>query len=173
MRIFLIGYMGAGKTTLGQRLSEAMALQFADLDGHIEKSERRTIPEIFEKEGEAGFRGVERKALHSLADSTDEMVIATGGGTPCFYDNMEFMNKNGITLYLKLDIPSLVFRLQHDAAVRPLIHGMSPEQLTNFVQQHLEERKEFYEESQIEINALGMSEKKIEDLVFQIANYSR
>ncbi|MGK0278242.1 MAG: shikimate kinase [Litorivivens sp.] len=101
------------------------------------------------------------------------MVIATGGGTPCFYNNMEFMNNHGITLYLKLDIPSLVFRLQHDAAVRPLIQGMSPEQLKTFVHQHLEERKEFYEESQIEVNGLGMSNKKIEDLVYQIANYSR
>ncbi len=165
--------MGAGKTTLGQRLSEAMALDFIDLDRRIEESERRTIPEIFEKEGEAGFRGIERRTLHAITDNQDEIVVATGGGTPCFYDNMEYMNNYGLTVYLKLDIPSLVFRLQHDAAVRPLIEGMSPAQLTSFVHQHLEERQEFYEESKIKINALGMSDKKIEDLIFNIANYSR
>lgn len=172
MRIFLVGYMGVGKSTVAGRLANAMNLDKVDLDNFIETQERRTIPEIFESEGESGFRGIERKWLNEMAE-LDEVVIACGGGAPCFYDNMEVMNSLGITVYLKMDPKSIVYRLLNSNAERPLIAGKSEKQLLKYVHQSLEERREYYEQSKIEINALGFNPSKMEQLIEAIVNYSR
>ncbi|NNE55601.1 MAG: shikimate kinase [Flavobacteriales bacterium] len=173
MRIFLIGYMGSGKTTLGERLSRAMSMDFVDLDQQIELRENRPIPEIFKAEGEAGFRGIEKRCLREVVTEMDEVVISTGGGTPCFYDNMSLMNQSGLTIYLRMDVPSLVFRLRNSDGSRPLISGMSENELSAFVKQHLEERKEFYEECKIVVEGMGFSDKKLDELIDAIVNYSR
>ncbi|MGB0422799.1 MAG: shikimate kinase [Flavobacteriales bacterium] len=175
MRIFLVGYMAVGKTTVGKKLAKALALNFVDLDQLIEKQERRTISEIFEKEGESSFRGVERNAL-VVASELENVVISTGGGAPCFYDNMSVMNEKGITIYLEMDVMSIAYRLQHSNDPRPLVLGKSSEELESFVRFHLEERKEFYEEAQIKFNALGFNPKKLEqliDIIIEKANYSK
>src|SRR5680860_1043366 len=103
MRIYLIGYMGCGKSTLGRRLSNYLGLQFVDMDHYIEERNCKTIPQIFKEEGEVEFRKKERKALEELSEFTD-IVIATGGGAPCFFDNVELMNKSGHTVYLNLSL---------------------------------------------------------------------
>ena len=99
-RIFLIGYMGVGKTTLGKALADRTGLSFIDLDLFIEGRYRKTIRQIFEAEGEEAFREIERKALHEVAEFED-IILSTGGGTPCFFDNMTYMNSVGTTVYLK------------------------------------------------------------------------
>ena len=143
MNIYLMGYMGSGKTTVGKKLARALDYAFLDLDREIEKAANRTIPEIFEQEGEEAFRLMEREALRQTF-SLKNTVISLGGGTPCFYDNLEQINKNGIGVYLKLSAASLAHRLRDSKTPRPLIDGMSEGELFEFVQQQLGEREQFY-----------------------------
>lgn len=173
MKIFLVGYMGCGKTTMGERLSAALGLEFIDLDDYIVDVEGRSIPQIFEAEGEAGYRGIERRCLTEIVNYEDEVVVATGGGTPCFYDNMAVMNANGLTIYLEMNVSSLRFRLEHSKSERPLIVDLMEDELEDFIRTHLEERKHFYGEAKLTLPGLGFSDKKLESLVSSIVNYSR
>lgn len=173
MKIFLVGYMGCGKTTMGERLSAALGLEFIDLDDHIVESEGRTIPQIFKDEGEAGYRGLERRCLKNIVNYEDEVVVATGGGTPCFYDNMAVMNAEGLTIYLQMDVKSLSYRLEHSKSERPLLGDLMVADLEDFVRTHLEERKHFYEEARLTIPGMAFSDKKLQSLVESIVNYSR
>ncbi|MBT3385159.1 MAG: shikimate kinase [Prolixibacteraceae bacterium] len=150
MRIYLIGYMGCGKSTLGRRLSEHLNLQFVDMDHYIEERNYKTIPQIFAEEGEAEFRKKERKALEELSEFTD-IVIATGGGAPCFFDNVELMNKSGKTIYLNIEPNILADRLLKSKTERPLIKGKSREELVAFIDETLKKRNEFYKQAKLEI----------------------
>ncbi len=123
MRIFLIGMPGSGKTNLGKKLAENLKLSFIDLDKVIGKREQMTIPEIFERHDEDYFRKTESQALKKAGLSEDDFVMATGGGAPCFFDNMDFMNKEGMTIYLKISEEELTNRLGKDDSVRPLLQG--------------------------------------------------
>jgi len=143
MRIYLIGYMGCGKSTLGRKLSEHLRLQFVDMDHYIEERNCKTIPQIFSEEGEAEFRKKERKALEELSEFTD-IVIATGGGAPCFFDNIDLMNKTGKTIYLNIDPKILADRLLKSKTERPLIKGKSRDELVTFIDDTLKKRNEFY-----------------------------
>ena len=143
MRIYLIGYMGCGKSTLGRKLSEHLGLQFVDMDHYIEERNCKTIPQIFSEEGEAEFRKKERKALEELSEFTD-IVIATGGGAPCFFDNIDLMNKTGKTIYLNIDPKILADRLLKSKTERPLIKGKSRDELVAFIDDTLKKRNEFY-----------------------------
>jgi len=143
-RIFLVGYMGSGKTTMGKLLAQQLGLSFLDLDAYIESKFHRTIAQIFEQEGEVGFRLIEKKYLHEVADFED-IVIATGGGAPCFFDNMTYMNEHGITVYLKMSVDQLVTRLSiSKAGVRPLISNKKTAELRQFVAEGLSNREGFY-----------------------------
>lgn len=146
MRIFLIGYMGSGKTTMGRELASALGLTFIDLDTFLEEKYFRTIPQIFAEEGEAGFRMKERKVLEEVSDF-DHVIIATGGGAPCFFDNIDLMNNSGICIFLDVDVSSLVDRLIHARTERPLIKGKSPDELHAFIEGMLEKRRPFYEKA--------------------------
>ncbi len=150
MRIFLIGYMGSGKSTLGKRLAEHLNLQFVDMDHYIEERNYKTIPRIFEEEGEAEFRKKERKALEELSEFT-EIVIATGGGAPCFFDNVDVMNKSGKTIYLNINPEILAERLMSSKTERPLIKGKSREELIAFIDETLKKRHEFYSQAHYQI----------------------
>ena len=150
MRIYLIGYMGCGKSTLGRRLSEHLNLQFVDMDHYIDERNYKTIPQIFAEEGEAEFRKKERKALEELSEFTD-IVIATGGGAPCFFDNVELMNKSGKTIYLNIEPNILADRLLKSKTERPLIKGKSREELVAFIDETLKKRNEFYKQAKLEI----------------------
>lgn len=155
--------MAVGKTTIGKQLSKALSLTFIDLDQLVEKNVRKSIPEIFESEGEASFRGAEKKALHQTF-KLENVLVATGGGTPCFYDNMMQMNEHGTTIYLHMDPASIAYRLKHAKTERPLVKGKSLEELKEFVKSHLEERTNYYEEATIHFSSLGFNTKKLEQL---------
>lgn len=150
MRIYLIGYMGCGKSTLGRRLSKHTGLQFIDMDHYIEERNCKTIPQIFAEEGEAEFRKKERKALEELAEFTD-VVIATGGGAPCFFDNVDVMNRTGKTIYLNIDPGILADRLMKSKTERPLIKGKSRKELVAFIDETLRKRNEFYKQAHYQI----------------------
>lgn len=150
-RIFLIGYMGAGKTTLGQALSRRMNLSFIDLDKCIEQRYHKAIRQIFEDSGEAYFREMEWRMLREVA-GFENVVIATGGGTPCFHDNMTFMNNAGTTVYLKVSVDELANRMEVHRHTRPVLQNRSGEELKQFIAASLEERSRFYEQAAIMID---------------------
>jgi len=144
MRIFLIGYMGSGKTTVGKLLAAKLGLRFTDMDAHIEEKSFKSVNQIFTEQGEQQFRLLEQQSLHELADF-DNVVISTGGGAPCFFDNMEFMNEHGITIYLKLTPEELSERLDTSQAdKRPLLSGRKGEELLRFIRDGLEKREPSY-----------------------------
>lgn len=142
-RIFLIGYMGAGKTTLGRALARDLGVEFIDLDWYIEDRFHARIPDIFAREGEQRFRQMEQRMLHEVAQFED-VVIACGGGTPCFFDNMDFINAHAASVYLKATPQVLEAHLRMGKSVRPLIQGKTPEELRAYIGQSLAEREPFY-----------------------------
>lgn len=142
-RIILVGYMGAGKTTVGKALAKALNLQFYDLDWYIESRQHKTVPQIFAERGEEGFRKIEHNMLHEVAEFED-VVISCGGGTPCFFDNMDYMNAQGDVVYLKA-APEVLYRhLLMGKTERPLLKGKSPEELISFITEQLTKREPFY-----------------------------
>ncbi len=150
MRIYLVGYMGCGKSTLGLNLAKSLGLTFIDLDKFIEERNCKTVPQLFEELGEPGFRKKERQALEEVSQFSD-VVIATGGGAPCFFDNMELMNTTGITLFMDIDPAILAERLLKSKTDRPLIKGKNREQLVGFLKESLQKRTPFYSKAQIRI----------------------
>jgi shikimate kinase len=146
MRIFLIGFMGCGKSTMGRTLASELNLTFIDLDSFLEERYFRTIPQIFAEEGEESFRRKERKVLEEVC-AFDNVILATGGGAPCFFDNMDLMNNSGFCVFLDVEISSLVNRLIHAKTERPLIKGKSPEELYAFIEGLLAQRRPFYEKA--------------------------
>ena len=131
-RIFLIGYMGAGKTTLGKAFARSMGLTFIDLDWYIEERFHKTVRQIFAERSEEGFRELEKRMLHEVADFED-VVIATGGGTPCFFDNVEYMNQKGETVFLDVSQEVLFRRLKVAKQQRPLLAQKNDEELKAFI----------------------------------------
>ena len=142
-RIILIGYMGAGKTTIGKALSKELGIIFYDLDWYIESRMRKTVSEIFAERGEEGFRKIEYNMLHEVAEFED-VIISCGGGTPCFFDNMDYLNQQGQTVYLKAEPEVLYKHLQMAKVERPLLKGKSKEELLKFIKEQLEKREPFY-----------------------------
>ena len=143
IRIFLIGYMGAGKTTLGKAFARAMGLTFVDLDWYIEERYHKTVSQIFTERGEEGFRELEKRMLHEASDF-ENVVISVGGGTPCFFDNMEYMNQVGETVFLDVDNQVLFRRLKVAKQQRPLLANKTDEELMAFIQEALEKRLPHY-----------------------------
>lgn len=147
-RIFLIGYMGAGKTTLGKALADLTGLSFLDLDLFIEGRYRKTIRQIFDEEGEDAFREIERRALHEVAEFED-VILSTGGGTPCFFDNMTYMNSVGTTVYLQASPEALTERISLCKHSRPAVRHLDGEALATFVRDALTRRTPFYERAHL------------------------
>ncbi|GHT01403.1 shikimate kinase [Bacteroidia bacterium] len=147
-KIFLIGYMGAGKTTIGKQLASAFGLQFIDLDLFIENRYHKKVSELFAEKGENGFREIEKKALHEVSEFED-VVISTGGGTPCFFDNMQVMNAIGQTVYLKIPPEELAARLIKNShkGSRPLLNNKTDEEIKQYVRDNLALRELFYNQS--------------------------
>ena len=140
--------MGVGKTTIGKLLSKDMDLEFIDLDKYIENRYRKTIREIFSEKGEEKFRIIEREMLREVA-AFQNVLISTGGGTPCFFDNMDVMNHHGVTIYVKASPEQLVSRLLTSKNVRPIIHNKSPQELKDFVKEHLAQREYYYNKANL------------------------
>lgn len=141
MRVFIIGFMGSGKSFTGRRLAELLGYPFVDLDDRIEEQAQKTIAEIFESGGEDAFRAAEKRALRAM-DAFTDVVVATGGGAPCFFDNMDWMNQNGLTIYLQTPVEILVQRLEGEKAHRPLVRKV--EDLQQFIEEKLRERSTYY-----------------------------
>jgi shikimate kinase len=142
-RIILIGYMGAGKTTIGKILAKDLGVPFYDLDWYIETRMRKRVKQIFDERGEEGFRIIEKNMLHEVAEFED-VVVACGGGTPCFFDNMDYLVGQGDVVYLR-GTPDVLFRhLKMGKGVRPLLLGKSDEELLEYIKENVEKREEFY-----------------------------
>lgn len=159
-RIFLIGYMGVGKTTIGKELAEKLNLPFVDTDLFIEDRCRKKITDIFVEKGEKNFREIEKKNLQEIIHRWENIIVSTGGGIPCFSNNMKLMNASGITIYLKIATELLIERLINMKSVRPLIKDKSPEEIKCFVADNLVEREPFYNQASIifPINKLTMDD---------------
>lgn len=151
-RIFLIGYMGAGKTTVGKDLAKLMGLSFIDLDCYIEGRYHKTVGQIFAEKGEDAFRDIERRMLHEVA-MFEDVLISTGGGAPCFFDNMEFMNEMGTTVYLKVSVEELAKRLEVCKSTRPMLKGRSGDELVAFIAENLKKRTPHYMQASIVFDA--------------------
>ncbi len=159
-RIILIGYMGAGKTTVGRQLGMALGIPFYDLDWYIEGRMRKTVPQLFAERGEEGFRLVERNMLHEVAEFED-VVLSCGGGTPCFFDNMDYLNSQGETIYLKASPEVLYGHLKMGRTERPLLKGKSAEEMQQFITNQLAQREPFYSKAKytLDVNLLDNYEK--------------
>ncbi len=165
MRIYLLGFMGCGKSSLGRRLARKLEYPFLDIDNEVERILGQEIPDIFRTKGETAFREAERQVLHSTA-TVQKAVIATGGGTPCYSDNMDFMLENGATVYLKMSPISLAHRLEHARRKRPLIENLKGDKLLSFIKSKLSEREEYYLRSGCIIKGESAKPDQIISLVF-------
>lgn len=157
-RIFLIGYMGAGKTTLGKAFARALGLTFVDLDWYIEERFHKSIRQLFAERGEEGFRELEKRMLHEAGDFED-VVISVGGGTPCFFDNMEYMNEAGETVFLDVNLQVLFRRLKVAKQQRPLLDGKTDEELMAFIQKALQKRLPFYTKAKHTFNGERLEDR--------------
>ena len=158
-RVFLIGYMGSGKTTVGKKLAKSLSLSFIDLDDFIQNKYRKSIAEIFAELGEEEFRKIESRALREVSEIED-VVISTGGGDHCFFDNMKIMNNAGITLFIEVLPEELAARLMASKSVRTLIVGKSKDELIPFITKLLSQRERYYKSAQIIYHSEKMTTKE-------------
>ncbi|MFA4852081.1 MAG: shikimate kinase [Bacteroidales bacterium] len=165
MRIYLIGFMGSGKSSIGSELAHKLEHIFIDLDDVIEKTSGRKIGDIFKIDGENGFREIEHECLKKTF-LNDTIVVATGGGTPCYNNNMELINRHGISIYIKLNQGILASRLFSDKGTRPLIKNYTNiKELQKFIEDSLEKREKFYLQSKLIIEGKNISAKKIIEML--------
>lgn len=156
--LFLIGYMGCGKSTLGRALSRATGMEFIDLDHYIENRFHSTVSEIFASRGEEGFREVERAMLHEVSEFSN-VIVACGGGTPCFFNNMDHMNSRGTTVWLNTPLDRLYERLQRNRSKRPILAGKTDAELMDFIVGALAAREPYYSQAQHRFTATLLEDK--------------
>ena len=158
--IILIGYMCVGKTTIGKELAKRRGQMFYDLDWYIEERFRKRVPQIFAEEGEEAFRKKERNMLHEVAEF-ENVVVSCGGGTPCFFDNIDYMNQAAEVIYLKASPETIRAHLKISKGKRPLLEGMSPEELQTFVTDQIQTREDFYLRARhvVDVDVLDSAEK--------------
>ncbi len=156
MRIYLIGYMSSGKSTLGKALATKLKYKFLDIDHAFEEKYKITINDFFERYGEDKFRELEHKLLISSFEN-DDIVVSTGGGTPCFFDNMELINANATSVYLKLHYKSVISRLKSTKKKRPLVKDKSNEEFEQYIEQHLESREIYYSKAHFTIKTENLT----------------
>jgi shikimate kinase len=165
MLIYLIGYMGCGKTTAGIKLALKLGFNFIDLDEEIENKQNKSISQLFEDEGQDAFRLIEKAELHKTF-TLNNTIVSTGGGAPCFFDNMEQMNKHGKTVYIQLSPTNLIERLRSEKDKRPLIANKTDDELLSFIENGLIEREPFYCKASHTIAGIGLTPALIENLFF-------
>lgn len=161
MRIILIGFMGSGKTHWGKQVAHRLQLPFFDLDEEVVKAAGKTVTEIFADSGEEYFRQKEKDTLEALVDANESLVLSCGGGTPCFFNNIEYMKKVGIVVWLNTNVDVLLQRLLKEKAKRPLIKDISDEDLRTYIIRKLNERRMYYEQADVTLDqedAISMNE---------------
>lgn len=166
MKIFLIGFMGSGKSYWGRKLSEKLRLPFFDLDEQIESHEGKSISQIFAEKGEEYFRLLEKDTMHIISESHDSFIMATGGGTPCYFNNIEFMNKAGTVVWINTPVDLLFERLLKEKNKRPLIKNLNDDQLRGFIIKKFSDRKIYYEQADLVIDEDEKSLEKIVEKLF-------
>lgn len=167
-RIILIGYMGSGKTTVGKALSKETGMMFYDLDWYIESRMRKTVAQIFAEKGEEGFRKIEHNMLHEVAEF-ENVIISCGGGTPCFFDNIDYINQQGEVVYLKATPEVLYRHLLMGKVERPLIKNKTPEELIVYITEQVAKREEFYNKARYTLDVSLMDDyEKIQLSVDQL-----
>lgn len=166
MRIYLLGFMGCGKTHWGKLISEKLKIPFFDLDEQIVASEGKSINDIFAELGEEFFRLKEKEVLYMITESHDSFVMACGGGTPCFFNNIDYMNKSGVTVWFHCSVDCLFERLVKEKEKRPLIRSLSDEQLRSYITKKYADRKIFYQQADVLIDDDGVSLQKVIDDIF-------
>lgn len=166
MKIFLIGFMGSGKSFRGRALSQKLNIPFFDLDEQVVNSENKSINLIFEEDGEEYFRQKEKEILHIITESHSSFVMACGGGSPCYFNNIEYMNNSGTTVWLNTPIPVLFERLSKERNHRPLLKTLSDDQLKGFIIKKFSDRKIYYEQADVCIEDENVSLDQIIEKVF-------
>ena len=148
MKIVLLGYMGCGKSVIGTFLAKKLNVPFIDLDHEIEKYTQQTITEIFQSKGEIYFRKIEHEVFKTLLNESKDFVLSLGGGTPCYYNNHELLNRNDVvSIYLKASVSTLVSRLSNEKENRPLLHEQDENSLRDYINKHLFDRNYYYHQA--------------------------
>lgn len=161
MRVFLIGFMGSGKTHWGKQLASQLKIPFLDLDEAIAEKEKKSVTQIFAESGEEVFRMKEKETLEDLVDNHQSLVLSTGGGTPCFFNNIETMKKYGVVVWLNTHVEILLQRLMKEKATRPLIKNIADDDMKSFIVRKLNERRMYYEQADVIIdneNSISVTE---------------
>ena len=165
MRVFLIGFMASGKSSVGRKLANKLGLTFIDMDDYIVEKYNSTIRLIIYDKGMDAFREIEKQALEAIINKYENAVISTGGGTPCYFNNMDLMKRSGVTIYLDVDIPTLVDRLMYAKKDRPLIWGKTREDLTVYAKELLGNRQGIYEQAKHKISGKSLKAESLVDLL--------
>jgi shikimate kinase len=166
MRIYLIGFMGSGKTALGKKLASHLQFPFFDIDEKFENQFKITINDFFMKYGEEAFRKLERKLLHETLER-ETAVISTGGGTPCFFDNMDFINKHGTSVFMNIPINMAIHRLKNAKKPRPLLENILPSDFSEFLQNLYLKRLPFYQQAHILMDTNTMDAKQLSQIILE------
>jgi len=165
MKVVLLGYMGSGKSTISNNLANKLGMKALDLDDYISVKEKDTINDIFNKKGEIYFRLKENNYLNELLNSEKSFVLAVGGGTPCYANNMDLIKTHSNSIYLKANLNTLYNRLHSEKASRPIISNLNDDKLTEFIAKHLFERAPFYEQAN---HIVTIDNKDVDEIVDEI-----
>ncbi len=168
MLIFLVGYMGCGKSTIGRKLSSRLGWRLIDTDSYVEQQSGMKIAQIFERYGEEHFRELERAALESVMASGESCIVSTGGGLPAWRDNMEVMNEAGVTIYISRSAENIASRLSAAGrAKRPKLRGLSDDELITYMSENIALRDPIYRRSSLKIDAVPLGDGRILDLIVE------
>ncbi|NAY93349.1 AAA family ATPase [Muricauda sp. JGD-17] len=166
MKVVLVGYMASGKTSLGKLLAKELAIEFIDLDEYIEQEQQKSVKAIFAEKGEIYFRSIESKMLAKVLEEHEDCILSTGGGTPCYSNNMDqILEKSDHSIYLQLPISTLVERISEEKVKRPLVSHIGADDLPEFIGKHLFERRPFYTRAK---HTLNCNEKDLETLANEV-----
>jgi len=166
MKVYLIGFMGSGKTHWGRLLSEKLGIRFFDLDEEIVEAAGKPITEIFATTGEEHFRMLEKDVLHQLTERHDSFIMACGGGTPCYFNNIEFMNQAGTSVWINTPVETLFSRLVNQKSNRPLIRDLSDDQLRGFISKKFSDRRMYYEQAELVVDEEPVELDKLIETIF-------
>lgn len=169
MILFLVGYMGCGKSSLGRKIAKRAEMRFVDMDSVIEEREGASVGDIFRYEGEEYFRGKERELIEEVALAADDVVVSTGGGVPTWQDNMSRMNEIGVVVYLRRTAERIASRLSpHGRQKRPKLRGLNDEELVRFMRENMAEREPFYSQARYCIDCDNLSDEELIEKIVSI-----